>query len=63
MVTGFYIDSKDLIAYDSLWVPQNIYKARQYGYEVGLKHDVCKEISHKVVYTTQDQKIQKQIPV
>ena len=51
MVTGFYIDSQDLIAYDASWTPQNIDKARQYGYEVGLKYDMCEEISHKVNYT------------
>lgn len=51
MVTGFYIDSEDLIAYDTYWVPQNIDKAKQYGYEVGLKYDMCKEISHKINYT------------
>ena len=51
MVTGFYIDSEDLIAYDTFWIPQNIDKARQYGYEVGLKCDMCKEVSHKLNYT------------
>lgn len=51
MVTGFYINSEDLIAYDSYWIPQNIDEARQYGYEVGLKYDMCKEVSHKVNYT------------
>ena len=58
-VTGFYIDSEDLIEWAPIdpddpwsnWTPKNINKARQYGYEVGLKYDMCKEISHKVNYT------------
>ena len=50
MVTGFYIDSQDLIVWG--WVePDNIGKAKQYGYEVGAKYDMCKEISHKLNYT------------
>ena len=59
MVTGFYIDSEDLITWapvdpldpSGLWVPSNVDKSRQYGYEVGLKYDMCKEISHKLNYT------------
>ena len=59
MVTGFYIDSEDLIAWapldpsdwESPWVPSNVDKSRQYGYEVGVKYDMCKEISHKLNYT------------
>ena len=51
MVTGFYIDSEDLINYDAMWIPQNIDKARQYGYEVGVKYDMMKEVSHKLNYT------------
>ena len=51
MITGFYIDSEDLINYDAMWIPQNIDKARQYGYEVGVKYDMMKEVSHKLNYT------------
>ena len=53
MVTGFYIDSEDLIVNSSDFnsKPINIDKAKQYGYEVGVKYDMCKEISHKVNYT------------
>ncbi|MBR3627843.1 MAG: TonB-dependent receptor [Elusimicrobia bacterium] len=49
MVTGFYIDSQDLIVWGMS--PDNIGKAKQYGYEVGAKYDMCKEISHKINYT------------
>ena len=53
MVTGFYIDSEDLIVSDPYdnYRGHNVGKARQYGYEVGLKYDMCKEISHKINYT------------
>ena len=49
MVTGFYIDSQDLIVWGN--TPENIGKAKQYGYEVGLKYDMLKEVSHKLNYT------------
>lgn len=53
MVTGFYIDSENLIVWPSMspCIPENVSKARQYGYEVGVKYDMCKEISHKINYT------------
>jgi vitamin B12 transporter len=53
MVTGFYIDSEDLIISDpnDNYRGHNVGKARQYGYEVGLKYDMCKEVSHKINYT------------
>lgn len=53
MITGFYIESEDLIVNSSDFnsKPININKARQYGYEVGVKYDMCKEVSHKINYT------------
>ncbi len=60
MVTGFYIDSEDLIDWGesidpitgyTIYKPENIEKTRQYGYEIGLKYDMCKEVSHKLNYT------------
>lgn len=59
IATGFYIESEDLISWapvdptnpDGAWVPSNVDKSRQYGYEIGLKYDMCNEISHKVNYT------------
>ncbi len=56
-ITGFYIDSEDLIAWSGtdpdtgLKMPINIKKARQYGYEIGLRHDISEEFSHKLNYT------------
>ena len=60
MITGFYIDAEDLIIWNSsydpgtdttTYMPENVDKSRQYGYEIGLKYDMCKEISHKINYT------------
>ena len=59
MVTGFYIEAEDLINWAPLdpsdpwgiWIPSNVNKSKQYGYEVGVKYDMCKEISHKLNYT------------
>lgn len=51
MITGFYIESKDLINYNNFYVFENIDKSRQYGYEIGLKYDMMKEVSHKFNYT------------
>ena len=53
MITGFYIDSEDLIVSNKKtgYKNENIDKAKQYGYEIGLKHNLSKEFSHKVNYT------------
>lgn len=72
MVTGFYIDSEDLITWApidpldpySLWVPSNVDKSKQYGYEVGVKYDICEEVSNKLNYTytrTEDKKTHKSL--
>jgi len=55
-ITGFYIDSRDLINWQTdpvTWdtTPVNIDKAKQYGYEIGLKHNFSKEITQKLNYT------------
>ena len=56
-ITGFYIDSKDLIAWSGtdpntgLTMPINIKKSRQYGYEIGLTQYISEEFSHKLNYT------------
>jgi outer membrane cobalamin receptor len=62
MITGFYIDSKNLIP--TSWVG-NIDKAKQYGYEVGLKYNMYKEVKHKLNYTytrSEDMKNKTDIP-
>ena len=62
MITGFYIDSKNLIS--TSWVG-NIDKAKQYGYEIGLKYNMYKEVKHKLNYTytrSEDMKNKTDIP-
>ena len=55
-ITGFYIDSHDLINWEFdpntyRTTPVNIDKAKQYGCEIGFSYDMSKEISYKINYT------------
>ena len=55
-ITGFYIDSQDLINWEFdpntyRTTPVNIDKAKQYGCEIGFSYDMSKEISYKINYT------------
>ena len=67
MITGFYIDSEDLIVSNAKtgYINKNIDKAKQYGYEIGLRYNLSKEFSHKLNYTytkAEDVKAKQTLP-
>ncbi|MDR3112012.1 MAG: TonB-dependent receptor [Elusimicrobiota bacterium] len=50
-VTGFFIDSSNLIILDNTWTPQNIGKAQQCGVEFSLGFIMTSWLTHETNYT------------
>ena len=48
---GYYIQSKDLIVADAMWIPHNTDEARQYGIELEAGYIITSWLSNKLNYT------------